>query len=336
MPYMNFFLLITGCPCIIEEVERLSVQDRKKEYRIIFERLWKTPRASNNEIVTILGKRTVDKRLQKALDQKIIVGPDIRKRSYRNLKEYMYFLKCDDPDSEYLKYRGDQRIIYHALTIGFCNLWLITKEKIDIEGDIVLEGYRSDYFTSRPPDHTWETAMEIINKKIQTFNPEAYIKKGYIKTHLDETIPWDETDEILYRYFKYDLRKSTACIMKKQNISGGKVYQFLENLSRTCTIATHFYPGTLSAYESYLFMFETDYEDFIIDLFSELPTSVSFFKISGRLFIYTHILKPLVRRTDPDEINKWYIPFLLLELSRKGIVKSRERASVDYSWSKRI
>ena len=56
--------------------------------------------------------------------------------------------------------------------------------------------------TSFPPDHSWQTAMEIINKKNRTFNPRAYIKKGYIRTHFDETIPWDEIDEILYEYFR--------------------------------------------------------------------------------------------------------------------------------------
>ena len=318
---------------------KISETERKKQYREVFEILCETPRIYLKDLGVMIDSdwRTADKRLKEAHDLQIIVGPDIRKRSHKNSREYMYFVNCKDPDSEYLKYRGDERIIYHALTMGFCNLWLITKEKIDIEGDIVLEGYRSDYYTSHPPDHTWETAMEIINKKIQTFNPRAYIKKGYIQTHFDETISWDETDEILYGYFKYDLRKSVNKIMKKQRISGGKVYQFLENLPQTCTIATHFYPDTLSAYEYYLFMFETDYEDFVIDLFSELPTSTSFFKVSNRLFVYAHVLRPFIRNKElQDALEKWYIPFILLELSRKGIVKSRARASVDYHKTKGI
>jgi hypothetical protein len=34
-----------------------------------------------------------------------------------------------------------------------------------------------------------------------------------------------------------------------------------------------------------MFMFETDYEDFIVDLFSELPTSTFFFKVANKLFV---------------------------------------------------
>lgn len=175
-----------------------------------------------------------------------------------------------------------------------------------------------------------------MRNEVDSFNPGAYLKKNYIQTHFDETIPWDETDEIMYRYFKYDLRRPLTPIMKEQKISKEKIYKFLDRLPQTCTIATHFYPDTLSAYDPYLFVFETDYEDFIIDLFSELPTSVSFFKVSDRLFVYAHILKPFIRSKDPQEATKWYIPLILLELSKKGIVKSRARASVDYSWSKRI
>ena len=313
----------------------MSVQDWKGEYRFILDILWKTPRVLVSEIN--LEKGMAGKRLKEALEQKIIVGPDIRKRSYKNTREYIYFVNCDDPELLYLSYRDDPRIIYHAEMIGACNLWLITKEKIDIEGEVFLEGYRSDYITSYPPDHTWETAMEIMRKKIQTFNPRAYIRKGYIQTHFDETIPWDESDEILYRYFKYDLRKPFSPIMKEHKMTKEGIYQFLGNLPQTCTVATSYYPDTLSAYDPYLFMFETDYEDFIIDLFSELPTSASFFKISNKLLMLAYVPQHLTRGTDIQQsVRKLSIPLLVINLLNNKIIGSKARAIVEFSWANDI
>jgi hypothetical protein len=310
-------------------------QNYSRDYRIILENLWGSPRIHVNDLISILGTSTAGKILKKAHEQQIIIGPEIRKRSYNNLREYMYFITSKDPESEYLQYRKDPRVSYHALMIGFCDLWLISKEKIEIEGNVILEGYRSDYYMSYAHDHPWEKALEIMKRKIDAFNPESYQRKIYIQTHLDELIEWDEIDETLYRYFKHDLRKPFTSVMKEHEIPRRKIFQFLENLPETCTIATSYYPATLRAYDPYLFMFETDYEDFIVELFSELPTSVSFFKVSDKLFVLSHVLKPFIRSKDPQEAAEWYIPLNLIELSKKGIVRSRLRASIDYFWAKR-
>jgi hypothetical protein len=249
---------------------KISFEEQKRQYRGIYEALWTKPRIYLESLGLMISIewRTARKRLKKAHEQQIIIGPEIRKRSYNNLREYMYFITSKDPESEYLQYRKDPRVSYHALMIGFCDLWLISKEKIEIEGNVILEGYRSDYYMSYAHDHPWEKALEIMKRKIDAFNPESYQRKIYIQTHLDELIEWDEIDETLYRYFKHDLRKPVTMIMRKYNIFGKRLYQFLENLPETCTIATSYYPATLRAYDPYLFMFETDYEDFIVELFA--------------------------------------------------------------------
>ena len=81
-------------------------------------------------------------------------------------------------------------------------------------------------------------------------------------------------------------------------------------------------------------MFETDYEDFIIDLFSELPTSVSFFKVSDKLFVLTYISKPFVRSKDLQVSSRYYLPLLMVELSNKKIVESKAHAIGEYSKGK--
>ncbi len=226
---------------------RTTLEDRKKQYRIIFELLWEESRIPVKEIAVAVGPYVVKWRLKEAFEDQYIVGPDIRKKSYSNLREYMYFANFVNPELDFLRYRKDPRVTYHAKTIGFSNMWIITREKIDIDGDIIFEGPRSDYYTSYAPHHSWEKALEIMRKMIEEFDPRDYILKKYIQTHFDESVEWDEKYELLYRYFKYDLRKPFAPVMRK-GVSGSKLYKFLEKLPETCTIATSYYPESLSAF----------------------------------------------------------------------------------------
>ena len=71
----------------------------------------------------------------------------------------MYFVKCEDPDSLYQKYRKDENVILHALMYGFANLWVISSKEMDIEGDIAVEGLRSDYYVAFAPDHSWDDSI---------------------------------------------------------------------------------------------------------------------------------------------------------------------------------
>ena len=317
---------------------QIGSEDRRKQYRKIYELLWETPRVTKTTISKTLGvgRGTVERRMKEAFEKDYIVGPDIRKKSFKNLKEYMYFIRCEDSDIAYLKYRKKPDIIYHAETIGFCDLWVISKKRMKIEGEILLEGYRSDYHVSYAPDHPWETGLQNMRGMIKDFNPDDYRPQGIIQTHFNKTIEWDKEDKILYRYFKHNLRRKFSPIFDKYQIHSNRIYRFLERLPDCCTIATSYYPDTLSAYDPYLFMFETDYEDFIIDLFSELPTSVSFFKVSGKLFVLAYISKPSIRSVDLQVTEKWYLPLLILELSEKKIIKSKTRAIVDYFWGKNL
>jgi hypothetical protein len=119
--------------------------------------------------------------------------------------------------------------------------------------------------------------------------------------------------------------------MKKYKVSRDELHNWFNKLPECCTVFTAYYPNTLSAYEDYLFMFETDYDDFVIDLFSQFPTTAFFFKVSDKLFVYSHIAKPYIRNTDfIKNLNGLYIPHLMVELLEKGIVKSKARVELEY------
>ena len=314
---------------------RTTLEQKQKQYRSIFEIMSATPRVTlkNLAVMLDLDWRTIANRIKEAQELQYIIGPQIRKRSYLNMREYMCFINCENPELLYLKYREDQNIIYQVKTIGFCNLWITAKEKISIDGDILVEGWRSDYFVSLPPDHSWETAMEIIRKKIKIFKPQHAIPQYYIKTHFDKEIEWTPQDELLFRYFKYGLRKPITSAVRELGIWEHKIYNFLERLPEPCTVFTDFYPESLSAYDPYLFMFETDYEDFIIDLFSELPATSSFFKVSNKLFVNICVPDRLFRIVDsnPSELS---IPLLALDLKEQGIIRNKDYVVPEYYRSK--
>ena len=307
--------------------------DWKRDYRTIYEILYDTPRILPKGIEKVLGT-TAGQRLIEAIELLIIVGPYLRKRSFRNLKQYMYFLICKNPVEEFLRLREDMNVVYHAKTLGFCNLWVVSREKIDIDGEIVAEGYCSDYHVPFAPDRISSTAIRIMREKGEIFDPEEYQPRGIIRTHFDETTKWDEKDERLFRSFKCGLRITLDPLIKEHRISETTLYQFLERLPEICTIATGYFPDTLPAYEPYLYMLETDYEDFLIEFFSELPTTTTFFKVSDKLIAFIYVPKQVVIPDPNVYVSKLDIPVLVNDLQRRGIIKKYAECNISCFRSK--
>ncbi len=316
------------------------LEHRRFQYRTIYESLDSYERIKVKDLSSALGvnRHTTSKRLKEAFEQGYILMPQIRKRSYANLKEYMCFANCEDTLESYTMYSKDMNVIYHAVMSGFANLWVISTRKLALECDIIVEGNRSDYYVAYAPHRSWEKTMHIMRKKVKEFNPDEYEPNCCIKTHWDESITWDAEDETLNREFKYNVRKPLTPIMKNNLISGQRIYEFLQRLPECCTVFTRYFPVTISAYDPYLFMFETDYEDFIVDLFSQLPTSSIFFKVADKLFLSVHMKRDSIRRVGLDmaDIAQLWIPLLVRDLKRKGILIKEAHAIVEYHWGKEL
>ena len=323
------------------ERNKKPLKRRKVQYRTIYDLFWVgNPRIYIKSIASKLhvDPRTASGIVREAIDLGYVTNPQIRRRSHANMKEYIYFLNCKDPLETYKKYSEDMNVVYHAVMIGFANLMIISKEKFNPEGEIVVEGYRSDYHFAYAPNHSWEKSMKNVQKKVQTFNAGEYEPEGTIKTRWEKPILWDDEDEKLFREFKYDLRRPFTKIMRKHLISTTKIYQWFERLPETCTVFTRYFPEGASSYDPFLFMFDTDYEDFIIDLFSELPTSPYFFKVSDKLFLSGRMPKESLRKVDLDMTNiaQLHIPLLIRELKKKGVLREEADAIFRYSWVKNL
>jgi predicted transcriptional regulator len=311
---------------------------RRKQYRLVYESLLKNPRINIKEIATILGlnRNAASKIVREAFDQGYVLKPQIRKRSYENLKEHIYFVNCSYPFDSYKQYSTDTDVVYHAVMDGFSNLWIVSRKEIEVEGSVVIEGPHSDYLVAYAPNHSWETAMRIMRDKVKKFDPDEYEPKRLIKTRFTETISWDDEDEILFGEFKYDLRKPLTPVMKNHLISGQKIYSWLRRLSECCTVFPRYFPFSITGYDPYLFKFETAYEDFIIELFSELPTSSLFFKVGNTLFLYGNVDRSSLRKVglDMSDVSQLHIPLLVDYLLGEGILTNEAHAIIAYHWRK--
>ncbi|MGC1122955.1 MAG: hypothetical protein WBA22_17885, partial [Candidatus Methanofastidiosia archaeon] len=85
-------------------------------------------------------------------------------------------------------------------------------------------------------------------------------------------------------------------------------------------------------------IFETDYEDFIIDLFSQLPTTCWFRRVSNTLICHVWTLREPVKKVTAhlENIPGIQIPLLVETLVNKGIVKKENRARKEYYWRKEL
>jgi hypothetical protein len=319
---------------------KLSSKEKRRQYRIIYESLYEDARITITDLSKKMGAslETTSKRVNEAFDEGYLLKSQIRKRSYANIKQYMFFVDCEDPLESYLRYLEDEQVVYHAVMEGFSNLWVTSLDKMIIEGNILVGGPVSDMHVSFAPPHSWGEAKKIMWKKVEAFDPTDYESRGTIQTHFDKEMEWEEEDEVLYKNLKYDLRKPLYPIARKNHISGQRAWDWLEKLPECCSIMTPYYPQTRSAYNSYIFVFETEYEDFIIDVFSELPSSCVFFKVSNKLVLHAHVVRELLRSNSQpvSNISRLHIPLLTKYLLEKGIIKKERHALVDYYWRKDI
>lgn len=315
---------------------RLTLEEKERFYRAIYEILFSNPRVKIFEMAKMLGidRNVTSHRLYEAFNKVYISKPQIRKRAYANMQEYLYFLRCENPAELFSRCLQSENIIYHAAMTGFANLWVVSREELDFDCDVIAGGLRSDYHVSFAPNHLWETAIKIMQKKVQNFTPKDYEPEGIIQTHWDETIEWDSEDEKLFKEFNYDLRKPYTPIIRRNLVSWGKLDKWLEKLSECCTVMTGYYPKKISAYDPYLFVFETDYEDFLINLFSELPTSSLFFRVSDKLCVSAHVKREYARVVETQsDIRELHIPTLVAELISRGIIQKEAHSIVECYWN---
>ena len=314
---------------------------KKQQIRKIFDVFYKDPQISTTQAAEGLGiKLNIARmRVNQSHKEGYITGPQLRKMSYKNFIEYVIFANVVDPFEVYERLKNDERIIHQSILNGPYNIRIVSKEKITIDGKSVF-GPSTDRYISYPPKCSWGTSMQNQRKMIEEFNPDRYTPKNYIENHWDQTVEWTELDEILFKIFKYDaLQPFDTIVRKKLDWYKRIVDDFPKKVLKYCKFYTAYFPETINAYLPFIYIIETDYEDFVIDLFSLLPSTIYYYRISNRLILHTWLEKDtVINAQSPLEDVSKELPFLknIRDLKRKEIVKSESHSFVHCFWRQEV
>lgn len=255
-----------------------------------------------------------------AIENRFIILPVFRRKSYRNFREYIYFIKSADPHQFFEIVQENKDVIYCSVQTGFANIQVISKSRINFKEEVVFSGPRSNYYVDIPPNCTFEESALRIEKKIKKIerlsseSPLKFFKKSYG--------PWDDLDEAIFWSFCSNLRKKFAQVMKETGAYSDRIMKWYRNRDRFGDTVTMFFPEGESHYQLTLYAIETKYDDVIIDVFSQLPTSSVFYRVDRFLVMAIFISFPFTARS--------LVRKILSLLKREKLVSSYTNSIVEY------
>jgi hypothetical protein len=260
----------------------------------IYELLLKNPRMPKSQMARKfrVNPATLNKWWNHAVNERIIVPPIFRRKSFINFREYFYFLKVEDPHRlyEYLQIKGGS-VRYFSVQTGFCNFHVVSQEPvIGLKGEIVLSGARSDYFVSVPPNRSFQESIAKINVLLNNLGALDR-RKSPLKFQEDEFRPWNEKDEAIFNTIYNDVRIPFASIVESVETYNDKTWSWFKNRKKFGDVITYFFPEGEAAYMLSLYVIDVEPENdsIIIDIFKELPSTVSFYRLADKFVISAYL-----------------------------------------------
>lgn len=295
-----------------------------RDFYTLFMQVQEDPRISLSEIARRMGidKRTASAWWKIALENRIIIPPVLRRKSFVNFRENVYFLKVKDPAKLFEKLKNNKEIIYYTVQTGFSNFGITSNQPIDPPEDVILSGERSDYYVSTPPDCSFEKSVKVIQKKLQSLEEIENSPSSLI--YHDEHYPWDEKDEVLYEEFCNDIRKSLSSVMKKTHVYSDKIMDWMRRRTEFGQTLMFYLPEGESTYLPSNYVLKTDYDSVIIELFSQLPVTSAFYRIGGHLVMTLYVPFRLVVRS--------LVRNVLSQLQEKSLIDEYDNSIIEYHY----
>ncbi len=300
----------------------LSEVEKKERYYRIFCQIYDEPRAQIYEISKALGvyRKSVSRALQEMIDQQILVGPQLRLKPMQKKPKIYYVVDFDDPFKAHDKLIGSKNFTYIGIVFGDFPVIVAGDPGMNFDdypgfNKIILSGERGEIFTPKASSLGWEECGGRILQEIE--KSDTWRKSTWASEPVD--ITWDHQEWEFFQEFGGDIRRRVAPLVRERDVSFRKFYEWLNTLNRFATTHTWFYPEGYGSYTTYIFLFKTDYEHALMDLFSLLPTTPMFFKVGSYLLTMIYI------RTDPLIVPLSRAIYILKERSiirdfYKGIV----------------
>lgn len=293
----------------------LSEMEKKERYYEIFCQIYEEPRRQIYEISKALGiyRKSVSRALQEMIDQQILVGPQLRLKPMRTDPMVYYILDFDDPFRAFEKLKENKDLTYTGVVFGDFPILAMGSPGVDFDEypgfkKILFSGERGEIYTPKASALGWEECGRRILEEIK--KSDTWKKSTWVSEPVD--ISWDHQEWEFFQEFSGDVRRKIAPLVREQDVSFRKFYDWLNSLNQYTSTHTWFYPEGYATYTSYVFLFKTKYEHALRDLFSLLPTTPTLFKVGTYLMTWIHI------RTD----------LLIISLSR-AIYTLKERSILE-------
>jgi DNA-binding Lrp family transcriptional regulator len=260
-------------------------EKREKYYFKIYEQLYENPGMSTSTLSRRIGisKKTVCKSLKEMYAQEIVRGPYIDMKPAQNYREYVYFMKFENPQNAFDELKGSPHMVYHAMCSGDWDTMVITDRLLDfsqVEGfqSMGFQGAKRHCTTPKVEEVVWEEGFRRIEEKLAAVSP-APEHNGKTASLLN----WKEDEWRLFGMFGNNIRKEITPVVKKTEISYETCRKWKENIKNYCTIHTGFYPKGYRKYGRFCFLFSSRYTESVRKIFSSLPTTTVFIDVGDRV-----------------------------------------------------
>jgi hypothetical protein len=209
---------------------------------------------------------------------------------YENRNEYMYLIQSDKAHKLYEYYKKHPDLIYMSYTSGKFDILLQTSKELDVIPDrTLLWGKRGNYIYPETPFCRYEDALEKMEIMVDDHYNPSNITVEYLKEPPEKGS--SHYGWMIYPYVKYNLRTGFTDIVKKLHISFDSFHYGLEYLLNISTVLLPYYPVGFRLYSQYFFVFWSDYEELLCDLFGCLPCHTSITKVGDALIMLASIEK---------------------------------------------
>ncbi|MBU7030785.1 MAG: hypothetical protein HXS48_27885 [Theionarchaea archaeon] len=276
-------------------VKDMCIYSPQDEYRLthcMHRTLLEEPRLYYDD----LGKRcdasrnTVTKYWKQGMEKKVFFPPQIRLKMFENRKEYIYLVQSDEANKLFEYFKNKDELVYMSYVSGKFDILLQTNRLLDVLPDGTLfYGGRSNYIYPDTPFRSYVKALDLMEDKLGHEYSKSKIMVEYPLEPVEIGNPhygW-----MIFPHIKYNLRVSYTNIVKTLHISFESFQKGLEYLFNVSTVLLPYYPLGFRLYSQYFFVFWSNYEKFLCELFSCLPCHTSITKVKDALIMYVSIQK---------------------------------------------
>lgn len=260
-----------------------------RDYYKIFEQIYEEPGISISGIAenTKLTRNSVAKYLKYMYEHRILVGPQLCMKPAVNYKEYVYLMNFEHPFETFERLKGFSHVLYHTVTFGDWNTMMITDKLLDfyqVKGfeDMIHRKMRGITYTPKPACTMGNWAGSVYNH-IDQFKPTW---TRYKDREICSTLPWSKNEWMIYYAFQFYMRKKVTSTLREIDVPYEYYKKWKKGLQGYCTVHTGFYPEGYENYMHYCFLFNTDYEESVIELFSLFPTTPFIMETGNQLLIF--------------------------------------------------